>query len=97
MSINALGPLHVVSRLKAILTTHCREKLQMVKKMVKKWPKNRHFSDPFRVFLCDGFLENVDIYVNEHAASLDCSVEARSHSDNSLQRKARNGAKNYKR
>ena len=43
MTINVLGPLHVVSRPEDILTTHCRKMLQMVQKVVQKWPKNRHF------------------------------------------------------
>ena len=68
----------------AILTTHCREKLQMVQKMVKKCPKNRHFLDAFRAFLFDCFSDKVDIYVNYNAGSLICSVKARSYSANSL-------------
>ena len=62
--------------------------------MAQKWPKNGHFLDPFRVFLCDGSLEKADIDVNQCAESLECSVMARSHSDKSSQRKALNGAKN---
>ena len=63
----------------------------------QKMAKNRHFLDAFRVFLCDGFLEKVDIYVNYNAGFSYCTVKARSHSDNSLQRKALNGAKNHQR
>ena len=63
--------------------------------MVQKIIKNRHFLDPFQVFFCDGFLEKADLYVNQCTESLECSVQARSHSDNSLQRKAPSGAKNH--
>ena len=59
--------------------------------MAQKWPKNGSFLDPFRVLL---YLEKADIYVNQWAKSLKCSVIARSHSDNSSQREALNGAKN---
>ena len=93
MTINALGRLHVVSRPEAILTTHCREKLQMMQKSVKKWSKKRHFLDPFRGFLCDGFLEKVDIYFNSPAGSPGCSGKIQSNFDDSLQRKPLNGAK----
>ena len=62
--------------------------------MAQKWPKNGHFLDLFRVLVCDGFLEKADIYVNQCAESLECSVMAQTYSDKSSQRKALNGAKN---
>ena len=56
--------------------------------------QNMLFFETFLVFLCDGALEKVDIYVKKRAEFPQYSVKAPSHSDNSLQMKALDGAKN---
>ena len=63
----------------------------MVQKIVENGQK---FLDPFYVFLWDGSLIRADICVNQCPGSSACTVKVEMHSDDSLQRKAPNDAKN---